>query len=80
MRLHAHAVAENGAAGVRTRRIDAKDADQLTRLPEFRDQPIDERALARAWRSGDADEIRAAAVRINLPDELRGVRRLVLDQ
>ena len=59
MRAHAHAVAENGAAGKRTGGIDGDDADRLAAAAQLRRQPIDERALAGAGRSGDADEIRA---------------------
>ena len=46
-----------------------------------RDQPIDERALARAGRPGDADEIRAAGVRRRCRRiRSRAGRRLVFDE
>src|SRR6185503_9957661 len=60
VRLHAHAVAENRAARIGAGRIDGNDTDRLAALAQLRGQSIDEGALARARRAGDADEIRAA--------------------
>ena len=46
--LHAHAIAEDGAAGVRTGGIDGEDADGSSGPTQLRRQPIDQRALAGA--------------------------------
>ena len=71
VRLHADAIAENRAAAVRTRRIDRDDADRAVGLSKLGDQPIDERALARAGRTRDADEIRASGPGEQAADETR---------
>ena len=56
VRLHAQAIAEHRAAGERARRIDGDHADARAGCARNSvDQPIDERALARAGRTGDAD-------------------------
>ena len=78
VRLHADAVAEDRAAGVRAGRIDRDDADGLARSAELRDQAIDQRALAGAGRAGDAGEIGAAGVREHLAHHLGALRRLRL--
>ena len=48
--LHADAVAQHRAAGVRARGIDGDDAHRLPASAVVRRQPINERALARARR------------------------------
>ena len=60
VRLHAHAIAKHGAAGERTGWIDGEDTDAMAGLAPARDETIDQRALARARRAGNADEKRAA--------------------
>ena len=55
--LHAHPVAEHGAAADRARRVDGEHADPLARLRVALDQPADERALAGPGRAGDADAV-----------------------
>ena len=84
VRLHAQPIAEHGAAAERARGIDGDDADRqrdgARPVSDFGDQPIDERALARAGRAGDADEIRAAGVAENRADQVGARRILVLDQ
>ena len=80
MRLHADTVAEDGAAAERTGWIDGDDTDGLAGAAELDDQAVDERALARAGRSGNANEIRAARVSEEPPDELGSLGRLVLDE
>ena len=81
MRAHAHAIAEHRAAGERAGRVDGDHADRQSRRADLRDQPIDQRALAGAWRAGHADQIRAAGVRV---DPARSARRagvaIVFDQ
>ena len=56
VRAHPHAIAEDGAAGEGTRRIDGDDADRLSPLAELGRHPIDERALARARRACHAND------------------------
>ncbi len=55
MPLHADAVAEDRAAGDAAGGIDGDDGDGLSAAAEFGGQRVDERALARAGRTGDAD-------------------------
>ena len=47
VRLHPHTVTEERAAAERARRIDREHTDRPPRAAKFRDQPIDECALAR---------------------------------
>ena len=76
---HPHAIAKDGATRERAGRIDSNDANSQTSPPDFRRQRIDQRTLARARRTGYADQIRAASTRINLPDQRGGCWCLVLD-
>ena len=80
VRLHAHAVAENRAAGERARRIDRNHPDGLAGVAGFGRQPIDERALAGAGRSGHANEVGPAGVRKDVADQARRGVGLVFDQ
>jgi hypothetical protein len=80
VRLHAHAVAQDGATGVGTGRIDAQHAHGAAALADLRGQPIDERALARPGRPGDANQIRAAGLREQAGDERGRAGCFVLDQ
>ena len=80
VRLHAHAVAQNRSAAVRARRIDAQHADGTPALANLCREPVHERALAGARRSGDADEIRASGVLEDAADEARAFGRFVFDQ
>src|SRR6185436_10050863 len=69
--FHADAIAEQRAAGVRAGGIDGEDADgAITRTQRFR-QLVDERALARARRTGDADARRAADFGVHARQERR---------
>ena len=56
VRLHANAVAENRASAERTGRIDGDDANRLSLLAILARQLIDQRALARARRAGQAKQ------------------------
>ncbi len=58
MALHANAVAEDRAAGSAAGRIDRDDGDASYRAAQLRGQGVDQRALARAGRAGDADNQR----------------------
>ena len=80
VRLHPHAVAEDGAAGERAGRIDGDDADGPPGGADGVGQPIDERALARAGRTGDADQIGAAGVGKQIAQQRRARGRFVFDQ
>ena len=53
---HAHAVAEDGAAGDRAGRIDGNDADGASEPADVCDQRVDERGFAGARRAGEADD------------------------
>ena len=61
-RLHADAVAEEGAAGVGAGRIDGEDAHRLAALAAEAGEAVDQGALAGARRAGDADHARPAGV------------------
>ncbi len=58
--LHANAVAQNRAAGEWAGGIDRDNADRFAFFAITCGEPIDQRALARAGRAGDADHIGAA--------------------
>ena len=80
MRLHSHPIAKNGAATVGAGGVDRDDADGLAGAAERRGHAIDERALAGAGRSGDAEMKGAAGLRENPPEQLGAGRRFVFDQ
>ncbi len=63
MILHADAVAQNRPARVRTGRINRDNADSLIFLAIVFRQLVDQRALARSWGAGQADDSRLASVR-----------------
>ena len=77
MALHADAIAEHRAARVRARRIDRYDADGQSLRANNGREPIDERALSRARRAGDADDVRAPGSRIKRLGERRRGRLIV---
>ncbi len=62
MRLHADAVAENRAAAVWAGGIDGDDANRAIFFSVVASQVVDQRALARAGRTGEADDASVAAV------------------
>ena len=55
--------------------IDRDDAHGVPGRAQLGGQPIDERALARAWRAGDADQVGAPGVREQLGHEERPTPR-----
>ena len=59
VRLHADAIAEDGAAGERAGGIDGHDADGGAVRAQVRDQTVHHGGLARSRRSGDADHVGA---------------------
>ena len=76
--LHAQAVAENSAASEGARRVYRYYADLLALGLELRDEPVDEGALARAWASGDSDDVGLAGPRIYLFHNFFGLWRFCL--
>ena len=58
--LHPHAIAQQGAARDRARRVDRDDRHRPTGRADLRDQRGDQRRLARPGRPGDPDEVRLA--------------------
>jgi hypothetical protein len=77
---HAHPVAQDGASRERAGGIDSDDPHSQTRSPDLHGQRIDQSALSGPGRTGDANEIRTPGAWVNLPNQRRGLRRLVLDQ
>ena len=69
MCLHAHAVAEHGAAAERACGIDGKNANRVSGFAPAHDDAIDQRALARSGRSGHADEERASRSLVQFPHQ-----------
>ena len=58
--LHAHAVAEDRAAGERARRVDREHADLVAVGADARDEPVGSVDLPAPGRAGDADGVGAA--------------------
>src|SRR5919204_4057092 len=77
--LHPDAVTEERAAAERRRRIDGDDRDTVALLAIRAREAIDERALPSARWTGDADDPRMARLRIELAEDVRGFRFVVLD-
>src|SRR5436853_736200 len=77
--LHPDAVAEHGPAAERARRIDRDDPDRLICGAQLADEAVDQRRLAGARRSRDADDVRVPEARIDARQNARDVARLVLD-
>jgi hypothetical protein len=78
--LHAHAIAEHGAAAERAGGIDGKHADRASGVTPARDDAIDQRALSCSGRAGHADEKRASRSFEQLPHQRGAVFGLVLDE
>ena len=62
MRAHAHAVAEDGTARTRARRVDCEHRHGVAERAHDTEEPIGERRLARTWRASDADRVGLPAV------------------
>jgi hypothetical protein len=80
MPTHPHAVPEDGAAGEWARGIDANHTDRLPALPNLVNEPVHERALARARRSGHPHQIGSAGSPVDPLDERLAFRRAILDE
>src|ERR1700722_3572315 len=76
---HANAIAEHGAAGKRTRRIDREDGDLLSKRTIFRDEAVDERRFSGARRPGDSNHLRMTGLRIDSLDDRARFGRSILD-
>src|SRR5512135_1140774 len=76
---HADAVAEERATAERRRRIDRDDGDAIARVAVRAGQPVHERALATARRTGDADDARRAGLRVQVAQDVGRTRLVVLD-
>ena len=77
--LHADAIAEDGAAGERRRRIDGDDADALASFAVVVDERVDDGRLARAGVAGDAEDVGAPGVRIEPLHHLDRARPRVVE-
>ena len=77
--LHAYAITEYGAAGVRAGGIDGDDANGFVALAVNGGEPIDDGAFAGPGGSGYAGEIGMAGVREKLFEELFGPRGMIFD-
>jgi hypothetical protein len=55
MNLHAHAIAQDRAAGKRAGGINGENADGVALLAQYDGQSIDQRAFAGAGGASDAD-------------------------
>src|SRR5580704_16404672 len=80
MPLHAYAVAKNCAAGEWARRVHCNDADGLILAAIMAGQAIDERALARSGRTGDADQICVSCIGKNLAQNLFRFARAIFNR
>ncbi len=79
MLLHADAIAQNRAAGVRTGRIDGDHAYGLAFCAQSLRELIAQRALARARSAGDAEDQRAPGARKQLAQQLLGLGPAIFD-
>src|SRR2546428_7357732 len=77
---HPDSISQDRAAGVRRRRVDGDDADRLAPRSEGPDQPVNQRALPDAGRSGQPHDMGAAGVREDPRDRLDRFRFIVLDE
>ena len=80
MGLHAHAVAQQGAACERARGVYGKYPDRTALRSIAGRQPIDEGTLSRAWRSRDTDDVRSSRCMKEGTDEPGRTVWLVLDE
>ena len=79
MAQHADAVAQQGAAGHRTRRVDGQHRDGQAALAQFADIGAGQGRLARAGRAGDPHHQCAARQGPRRPQHGGSVRIAVLD-
>ena len=77
--LHANAVTQNGAAGIRTGGVNSYDADCLVLPAIFAGQLVNQRALACPRSPGDADHPRLATVREERFQQIKGFRRAIFN-
>src|SRR5919201_6216994 len=77
---HSDLVAQDGPACERTTRIDGNHAHRLLAIPDHLHQRISERALARAGRSGQANQVGVAGMRLQFGDQVAGLRITIFCQ
>jgi hypothetical protein len=77
--LHANAVAQDGTAGKRAGGIDSDNAHCHAQLPHQGRQFVRHRTLAGSGRTGDANAIRLAQLRIEPLHDGRHIRTILLD-
>ena len=77
--LHANTVTKNSATGVRTGGINGHNADRLPPSAIFAGKLVNQRALACAWRAGNANYPRLAAVREKSLQQFNGFRPAVFN-
>ena len=80
MLLHANAIAQNRAPGVRARRIHRDDSDDMALLAIVARQLIDKRALAGAGRPGQPKNPRMPTLTKKYFEQLRPARQPVFDR
>ena len=80
MVLHADAITENCATGIRTAGIDGDDSDGAVFFAIVLRQLVDQRALARARRAGQADGSCASGMRKERFEQIDPARRVVLNR
>ena len=78
--LHPHAVAEDGPAGERRRRVDGEHGDLVAEAAEVRDQRRCQRALAGARRPGEPDRVGVPGQRGGEAADLPGRVAAALDE
>ena len=78
MILHANAVAQDGAAGVRAGGIDGDDPNRAIIFPIMQRQLVDQRTLAGTGRTSQADDPCTPSVRKKGFQQLRPFRGAVL--
>src|SRR5512135_605672 len=66
MFLHPDPVAQDGAPGIRARRVDRHDADRLPPFPQMRGDPVDEGRFPRARRPRYAEDVGASRMPVQL--------------
>ncbi len=78
--MHANAVAEDGPAGNRARRIDRRDRDRSAASAKVSDVGVDQRRLAGSRRAAEADHGRVAGRQVCETADRIGMRAALLDK
>ena len=78
--LHADPVPEDSPPAIGARRVDRDHTDRLPVASDLGRQPVDQRALANAGRSGHTDHVRVAGSVEDTPHEVSPLGRLCFDE